>query len=179
MRRLHIFLIPLVFLLISMTAFSAESEQPRLSTDANVFGHVIDAETGEHVPFINIVTEGTRIGTITDASGHYLLTNLPLGEHRLVVQGMGYETVRTTFVAEAETTREIDIEIRPTAINLEEVVFTSSPTGSGFRYQPDQAYMGEELQRRSEATFRDMLHMEPGFVVFHYLCHKSHNHAYL
>lgn len=165
MRRLHIFLIPLVLLLINMTAFSAESEQPRLSTDANVFGHVIDAETGEHVPFINIVVEGTRIGTITDASGHYLLTNLPLGEHRLVVQGMGYETVRTTFVAEAETTREIDIEIRPTAINLEEVVFTSSPTGSGFRYQPDQAYMGEELQRRSEATFGEMLNMEPGVAM--------------
>jgi iron complex outermembrane recepter protein len=47
------------------------------NTDANVFGHVVSAEDGTHIPFINVVIEGTRIGTITDASGHYMLTNLP------------------------------------------------------------------------------------------------------
>ncbi len=137
-------------------------EQQRPATDANVFGHVIDAETGEHIPFINIIVEGTRIGTITDASGHYLLTNLPVGEHRLVVQGMGYATVTKEFVAQANRTIEVDVEVPPTALDLAEVVFTSSPTGSGFRYQPDQAFVGEALQRRSEASFGEMLNGEAG-----------------
>ncbi len=154
-----------IYIIIFLSGFSllkAESEQPRLSTDANVFGHVIDAETGEHVPFINILVEGTRIGTITDASGHYLLTNLPVGEHRLIVQGMGYETIHKTIFAEADVSIEVDVEIQPTAIDLAEVVFTSSPTRSGFRYQPDRAYIGEQLQRRSEASFGEMLNHEPG-----------------
>ena len=154
-----------IYLIISLVSFSllkAESEQPRLSTDANVFGHIIDAETGEHIPFINILVEDTRIGTITDASGHYLLTNLPIGQHRLIVQGMGYETTFMEFVAEADVSIEVDVEVQPTAINLAEVVFTSSPVRSGFRYQPDQAFIGEQLQRRSEASFGEMLNAEPG-----------------
>jgi iron complex outermembrane recepter protein len=154
-----------IYIIISLISFSllkAESEQPRLSTDANVFGHIIDAETGEHIPFINILVEGTRIGTITDVSGHYMLTNLPIGEHRLIVQGMGYKTTYKEIVVEADTSLEVDIEIQPTAIDLDEVVFTSSPTRSGFRYQPDQAFIGEQLQRRSEASFGEMLNAEPG-----------------
>lgn len=154
-----------IYLTITLFCFSllkAESEQPRLSTDANVFGHIIDAETGEHIPFINILVEGTRIGTITDASGHYLLTNLPVGPHRLIVQGLGYQTTYKDFIAEADVSIEVDVEIMPTAIDLAEVVFTSSPVRSGFRYQPDQAFIGEQLQRRSEASFGEMLNAEPG-----------------
>ncbi len=157
-----------IYLTITLFCFSllkAESEQPRLSTDANVFGHIIDAETGEHIPFINILVEGTRIGTITDASGHYLLTNLPIGQHRLIVQGMGYETTYKEFEAIEKMTIEVDVEINPTAIDLQEVVFTASPTRSGFRYQPDQAFVGEALQRRSEASFGEMLNYEPGVAM--------------
>lgn len=159
MRSILYIILPV---LLSLPLILPAAEQQRPATDANVFGHIIDAETGEHIPFINIIIEGTRIGTITDASGHYLITNLPVGEHRLVVQGMGYSTESTDIVTEAGRTIEVDIEVNPTALDLAEVVFTSSPTGSGFRYQPDQAFVGEALQRRSEASIGEMLRSEPG-----------------
>jgi iron complex outermembrane recepter protein len=149
-----------LFSLFSLSVQAEEEQRPR--TDANVFGHVVNAETGEHVPFINLIIEGTRIGTITDGTGHYMLTNLPVGEHTLVVQGMGYKTTYKEFVAIAAQTREVDIEVETTSINLNEIVFTASPTQSGFRYQPDQAYVGEALQRRSEASFGEMLNTEAG-----------------
>ncbi|MDV7395065.1 carboxypeptidase-like regulatory domain-containing protein, partial [Arthrospira platensis SPKY1] len=70
----------LLCLLVSFAAIAEETpQQPK--TDANIFGHVIDAKTGEHLPFVNLIIKGTRIGTMTDASGHYLLSNLPEGEH--------------------------------------------------------------------------------------------------
>ncbi|TVR43301.1 MAG: TonB-dependent receptor [Bacteroidia bacterium] len=155
-------IIPLFLFLFVFTNQARAVEQQRPATDANVFGHIINTETGEHIPFINILVEGTRIGTITDASGHYLLTNLPPGEHRLIVQGLGFETTYKSFVAVKDVSIEVDVEIRPTAIDLAEVVFTSSPTRSGFRYQPDQAFLGEALQRRSEASFGEMLNSELG-----------------
>ncbi len=161
---MHKFFIPLI-MLANITLAADLTENPRPHTDANVFGHVINAQTGDHVPFINLIVEGTRIGTITDASGHYLLTNLPVGEHRLVVQGMGYTTEYKVFTAEQNTTIEVDLEVMPTALDLAEVVFTASPTRSGFRYQPNQAFMGEALQRRSEASFGEMLSNEPGLTM--------------
>ncbi len=150
-----------LMLLFSTYILPAENEQ-RPRTDANVFGHVIDAETGDHIPFINLIIEGTRIGTITDASGHYLLTNLPVGKHRLVIQGLGYKTTYASFEAISGTTIEVDVDVERDVIRLDEIIITSSPTQSGFRYQPDQAFSGEDLQRRSEASFGEMLNTEPG-----------------
>ncbi len=149
-----------VSVLIPVSLFADYEQRPR--TDANVFGHVIDVTTGDHVPFINLIIEGTRIGTITDASGHYLLTNLPVGEHTLVVQGMGYKTSYKVFEAIKGQTVEVDLEVERDVIRLNEIVITASPTQSGFRYQPDQAFSGEALQRRSEASFGEMLNTESG-----------------
>ena len=153
------FILGLAMLLATQTTYG----QGR--TDANVFGHVINAETGEHIPFINLVIEGTRIGTLTDVSGHYLLTNLPAGKHRLLAVGLGYETAAVEFEISSRQSVEIDIEVRYIGLNLEELVVTTSPTQSGFRYQPDQVYTGESLQRRSEASFGEMLDGEPGVAM--------------
>ncbi len=156
-----------LFLLI-FSAFSEggeiELEQPR-GTDANIFGHVLDAETGDHIPFINLLIKDTRIGTLTDASGHYMLTNLPAGSHTLIVKGMGYDPVTVEFEIEEDQTKEINVEIEYKGIALDEIVLTSSPTASGFSYQPDQSFIGEALQRRSEVSFGEMLDGEPGIAM--------------
>ncbi len=154
----------LIFIILSGTGFSNNTEN-RPPTDANIFGHVIDAESGEHIPFVNLLVKGTRIGTITDASGHYFLTNLPPGTHTLIAQSMGYERVETEFEVIEKSSVEVDISLEPTGINLDEVVLTSSPTSSGFRYQPDDVFMGEELQRKSEPSFGEMLNGQPGVAM--------------
>jgi iron complex outermembrane recepter protein len=157
-------LIYLLIMVMFMPLFSIQLSAQG-STDANVFGHVVSAQDGDHIPFINVLIEGTRIGTITDASGHYILTNLPVGRHTLVVKGMGYETSSVEFEISARESREIDVEVNYTGIGLDEIVITSSPTASGYRYQPDMTLMGEELQRRSEISFGEMLNNSPGIAM--------------
>ena len=71
MNKRHLFL-----LLISFFTFPFLYAQ----YDAHLTGHVLDAETGEHLPFVNVQLKGTNIGTVTDESGHYLLKDLPLGK---------------------------------------------------------------------------------------------------
>ncbi len=56
----------------------------------NLFGHVIDKQTGEHLPFVNVVVKGTTKGALTDESGHYFITNLTEGKHTLEVSYVGY-----------------------------------------------------------------------------------------
>ena len=135
------------------------------TTDANVFGHVVASGDGEHIPFINVLIEGTRFGTITDVSGHYMITNLPEGRHILVVRGMGYETNKIEFEIIVNQSIEIDVEVSYLGVDLDEIVITASPTQSGFRYQPDMTYIGENLQKRSEASFGEMLNGEPGVAM--------------
>lgn len=134
-------------------------------TDANVFGHIVSSRNGEHIPFINVLIKDSRIGTITDATGHYILTNIPEGTHTLVVAGMGFETKTVEFTIKPKQTLEIDVEVEPAGIDLDAIVITSSPTASGFRYQPDMTFMGEELQKRSEVSFGEMLNNSPGVAM--------------
>ena len=68
-------------------------------TDANLVGHVIDVMTGEHLPFVTIQLKGTSIGAVSGASGHFLLTNLPVGETTLIfILGISYETVTSLIL---------------------------------------------------------------------------------
>ncbi len=155
----------IVFQLVFINSVnSKESKQPR-GTDANIIGHVIDAKTGDHIPFINVLIKDTRIGTTTDASGHFLLTNLPTGEHTIVVKGMGYEEKQVNFEIEEKQTKEVNVKVEYIGLQLDEVVLTASPVRSGYSYQSNQVFIGENLQRRSEVSFGEMLDGEPGISM--------------
>ncbi len=152
-------------LIIAAIAIGQSLSFSQSKSDANVFGHIISTKDGQHIPFINVLIKDSRIGTITDATGHYILTNLPEGKHTLIVTGMGYETKEIVFDIKPKQSLEIDVEINYAEINLDEIVITSSPTSSGYRYQPDMTYMGEELQKRSEISFGEMLNNAPGIAM--------------
>ena len=60
-------------------------------SEASVHGHVIDKNSGEHVPFLVVSLKGTTVGTTTGDSGHYFLEHLPEGTFVLQVSGVGYK----------------------------------------------------------------------------------------
>ena len=102
------------------------SRQTRQLTDANIIGHVIDKSTGEHMPFVSIGIMGTNIGRTTDATGHFFLTNVPVGELTLVASFVGYERVEKTIVKNFDQTIEVNFELVPQALELSGVVITGS-----------------------------------------------------
>src|SRR5574344_1852493 len=60
---------------------------------ASISGHTIDRKTDAHIGFINISVKGTTLGVATDATGHFLLKNIPEGEHIIVASAVGYKTL--------------------------------------------------------------------------------------
>ena len=64
----------------------------RSPTDANINGHVIDGDTGEHIPFCTIKILGTSIVALTDASGHYALHDINPGKYEIEASYVGYKT---------------------------------------------------------------------------------------
>lgn len=156
----------LIIILLSLHSVLLAGELPQHpQTDANIFGHVIDAKTGEHLPFVNMIIKGTRIGTMTNASGHYILVNLNPGEHILIVSALGYRQSQVSFVAVQGKSVEVNISLEPVTFDLQEVVLSANPTASGFRYQPDAVLLGEMLQRKSEASFGEMLNGQAGLAM--------------
>src|SRR5690606_5434017 len=77
-------------------------------TDANIIGHVQDAKTNEHLPFINIIVKGTMIGTTTDATGHYMLKDLPVGDIVLEFSFVGYKKWEKKVTTKPNTLIEVN-----------------------------------------------------------------------
>ena len=46
-----------------------------------ISGKVIDGSTGEALPFVNVMIEGTTQGAATDLDGNYFIINLPIILH--------------------------------------------------------------------------------------------------
>ena len=97
-------------------------------TDANIFGHVVDKATGEHLPGITIILKGTTIGSVTDDSGHYMLKNLPEGEFTIEVSFVGFKTVTKKVTTGKGKTQELNFELEEDLISLEGVVASFSHT---------------------------------------------------
>jgi len=99
-----------------------------IRTDANIFGHVINVKTGQHISFINIVLKNTTIGISTDETGHYHLKNLPEGKFIIVASGVGFKPQEKEVELKKGKSIELNFEIEEDALNLNEVVVTAGRT---------------------------------------------------
>lgn len=112
-------------LLIGICAVTAQNKNA-VRTDAHITGHIIDSESGEHIPYVSIGIKGTTFGALSDGSGHFLLKNLPLGKHTLFASFTGYESIEQPIEVEPNKTIEIKISLRPQLIAIDQVVVTGS-----------------------------------------------------
>lgn len=85
--------------------------------ERSVTGMVTDAATGEPLIGVNIVVEGTTIGTISDADGSYSIT-VPSAESVIDYSFVGY----TTQQIRVGNQTEINVELEPSAVGLDELV---------------------------------------------------------
>ena len=112
--------------LLFLTLLSFVNAAAWSQTDSHVAGHVLDADTKEHLPFINVQIQGTAIGTTTDESGHYLIKRLPAGKHTLVFSMVGYDTEEREIQVTRDTTIVLNIMMRESAFELDNVVVTAN-----------------------------------------------------
>ena len=105
-------------------------------SDANIIGHVLDADNKEHMEFITIVIKGTTIGTTTDISGHYFLKNLPEGEYTLEASCIGYQTSTRKVRLVKGRTLEENFELEKDAILLDGIVVSANRNETHRREAP-------------------------------------------
>ena len=93
-----------------------------------VAGKIVDAETGEGVPGVNVILVGTTMGAATNLDGEYTILNVPPGTYELKASAIGYApvTVRDVKVNIDLTTR-INVQLGESVVELgEEVVIPAT-----------------------------------------------------
>ena len=151
----------------TLTAAWATEEEKMNASDANVFGHVLDKETGEHLPFITVILKGTTIGTTTDNSGHYFLKNLPEGKFTLEFKYLGYKTVVREVKLEKGKTQEVNVEMEEDRIALDGVVVSANRSETSRRLAPTLVNVidSKVFNTTSAVNLAQGLNFQPGVRV--------------
>lgn len=135
--------------------------------DTNLSGHVVDAATGEHIPFFTITLKGTTIGTTTDLSGHYVLRNLKPGNYTVEASCIGYLPERHNVTLVAGKTSELNFEVHADALQLEQIVVTGSKSELKRKYSPTLVNVVDSklFDLVNACSLADGLSLQPGVRV--------------
>ena len=92
----------------------------------SIRGTAVDANTREPLAGVQVYVPTTTLGTLTNASGAFLLPNVPVGEVAVTAQLIGYGAARREVtVTEGEATT-LTLELSQSAIALDEIVVTGA-----------------------------------------------------
>ena len=98
-----------------------------MAQQGRISGRVYDAETNEGLPFVNIVIDGTNIGSTSDMDGEFLFTGIEPGFLRLRASAVGYETrFSSEIMVTGNRTANVDIALREESVELDVVEITVS-----------------------------------------------------
>jgi hypothetical protein len=137
----------LFFLFIVFFELTTQAQNTRIR------GRITDSQTGEALPYVNIVFKGKTIGTISDFSGFFKLeTNTP-GDS-LVFSYMGYAG-KTMSIAKGRY-QEINVKLDPVNVMLDEVVIRKSKKRLKNRDNPAIVLLDKMVENRKENNLRNL-----------------------
>ena len=90
-----------------------------------ITGTVTDSSTGRVVSDVQVTVAGVRVGSTTDARGHYVIVGVPAGPRRLEARRIGFVPFAGRMVdVPAGGAITVDLQLREVALTLQAVVTT-------------------------------------------------------
>lgn len=123
---------------LSLLVLLAVSVIPLWAQQVTIKGTVLDAETDETLPGVNIIITGTTSGTVTDFNGNFTL-QAQLTD-KLSLSSIGYETQLMEIAGRSV----LNIKLQPSSESLEEVVVV------GYGVQKKESVVGAIAQVESK-----------------------------
>jgi TonB-dependent receptor len=92
-------------------------------------GVVTDSLTSEKLIGINVILEGTSLGSATNVEGEYRITGIPQRFFTVKVSCIGYETKRLSIDLTNSASTQLNVKLKQTIIQGEAVVITAQMRG--------------------------------------------------
>jgi len=161
-------------LLLSLFIVTQNSEG---GISGKIRGKVIDAETGEALPGVNIVVSAywrdnreiplkANIGAATDMDGEYVVINVPPGKYSVTATMIGYrKMVKTKVVVNADRTTTLNFQLTTEALDLgKEVVVTAERERIKMDISSSQTSIQESVIQMtpSQNRLERLLFLQPG-----------------
>ena len=120
------YLLATLVVAMSLCGINSATAQTHRTSDANIYGHIIDAKTQEHIPYVTISIKGTTLGTVADASGHFFMKNLPEGTLTVVAESLNYKSAEQQVTVEKGKNVEINFILQESVLSMDAVVVSAT-----------------------------------------------------
>jgi len=170
----------LTALLCSVVAISAHASDDTLLY-GKIAGRVVDAETGEALPGVNVIIDGSTMGAATDINGDYNILRVPGGTYTVRATFIGFATavVENVEVVIDQTTR-VDFRLREEVFEGEEVVITAERGIVEMdRTTTTAVVSAEQLETLPVTGISDAINLQAGVVDGRFRGGRSGEVAYL
>jgi iron complex outermembrane receptor protein len=164
-----------LFLLLAGALFWGSTPLAAQAPSGSISGRVVDSVTQQPLADVSVVIDGTRLGTVTQADGTYLIGGVPVGSRIVRARRIGYGSPTVTVSIAPNGTATANFSMDRRAAILEEVVTTGygtqrrmAITGSISTIDADQANVGVTpnvnslIQGRAAGVYMTQNSGEPG-----------------
>ena len=168
-RTLVLFTISILFICLCSVNLYAQTAPGQIE------GRVVDSETGDPLPFVNVILNDGAGGAATDLDGYYKIYGVVSGTYRITARMLSYAdlTVTDVVVVPGDITR-LDFSLTPEAIQMDPIVVEAarvqSTVSSLLNSQKKSAVISsgvseEQISRSPDSRASDVLKRVTGLSV--------------
>lgn len=161
---------PPAFRLLPLGALVLVLAAPAAAQFGQIRGTVTDAATGETLPGVNVVIEGTTIGAATDADGRYVIIGVRPDTYTLVFSFIGYQELRVEGVrVRIDLTTTVDAALTERVLEAGEIVVTAERELIQRDLTATTAIVSaDEIRALPVENFQEVVELQAGVVNGHF-----------
>ena len=114
-----------IILAICICSFMQMQVQAQSGNTRNISGIVKNADSGERLPFADIIIKGENKGTSTNVDGYFSLFNVPTDSFRLEIMYVGFQATELLIEAGNDDIEDLEIDLS-SGVALNEITINAN-----------------------------------------------------
>lgn len=152
-------------LILVILIMAALWQQLPAATTGKIAGKIMDKDTGEPLPGVNVMVLGTKLGAATDSQGDYFILNVPPGTFSVQARMIGYTNITKTGVnVSIDRTTRVDFALTTRVLEAEGTVTVVAERPPVERDETSTRHFvrAKEIASRPTTELADILNTLPG-----------------
>ena len=140
---------------------------PALGTaTGKIQGRIVE-KGKDPIPYANVVVLGSKLGTMTDENGNFLLVGVPVGKVQVQAQAIGYGILKQEVAIDAGAIAKVDFNFGQSAVvkQLEEIEVSAQRRIDLKSSTTKQSITAEKLRELPVDNLRDAIGTKAGVVA--------------
>jgi len=125
-------------------------------------GTITNTEDGLGIPSVNIVINGTMLGSTTGLHGNFSISDIPAGEYNVSISFIGFSTVEEKVIIISNKKTNLEVSMIPASLSLSSVQVQARKPFSTASARSIREF---DIKLRPAKSSQDLLTLAPGLII--------------